>query len=286
MNELIDLGHLVEELRSTAGLDAHAFDGQVIITLPCSYDQLILSPGRSTASPKIFWQQRTSIGGATGKSGFLDWPSQSRPLIDFAIYYAYSLDEYGPQYRAVLEALRGRGLDAQLQPADGGGYLIRIPLHADGYLLIGAGEALPPRLEQVTGWHVQHHIDGDVQAVVYDSMPENRGRGGLIGGPDINRMADSVARYVSELLVRYGGPSPLGAPRRGETSPGTLAWLLQELVALPPHLGQATTDGGALITIAAQDGSGAVTVAVPPVVVNRISAMVLAEITASQAIGR
>lgn len=286
MIELIDVGDLAEELRSTVGLDAHAFGGQLIITLPCSYDQLILSPGRTATIPKIFWQQRTSIGAATGRSGFLDWPSQSRPLIDFALSYAYSLDEFGPQYRVVLEALRGRGLDAQLQPADGGGYLIHIPVHGDGYLLIGAGEALPPRLDQVSGWHVQHHMDGEVHAVVYDSMPESRGRGGLIGGPDVNRMADSVARYVSELLVRYGGPSPLGAPRRGETAPGTLAWLLQELVALPPHIGRTTAVGGALITIAAPDGSGAVTIPVPPVVVNRISAMVLAEVTASQAIGR
>lgn len=285
MSELIDLSNLEQEMRTAAGVDARFLGDRLVITLPCSYDRLILSPGRSTKSPAIFWQQRTSIGAATGRSGYLPWPTESRPLVNFVLNYAYSHDEYLRQYHGVLDALRGRGLDAHLRPADGGGYLIHISLHGDGYLLIGAGEALPPRLEQVTGWHVQHHVDGDVHALVYDSMPENRGSGGLPGGPDLNRMADSVARFVSELLVRYGGANPLHGGQRAQTGPGTLAWLLEEMAGLPSHIASANGPGSAVVTIATADGSASATVTLPPAAVNRLGALVLAEITAHHAIG-
>lgn len=284
MTQVVDLANLVQELRTAANVDAHFSPDRLVIVLPCSYDQLILSPGRSTKTPAIFWQQRTSIGAATGRSGYLPWPAESRPLINFVFGYAYSQDEYLRQYSSVLDALRGRGLDAHLRPADGGGYLIHIPLHGDGYLLIGAGEALPPRLEQVTGWQVQHHIDGGVQAVVYDSLPENLGSGGLPGGPDLNRMADNVARYVSELLVRYGGANPLRGGQRGQTGPGTLAWLLEEMAGLPSHITPAGP-GSAVVTIATADGSASSVVTLSAAAVNRLGALVLAEITAHHAIG-
>lgn len=282
MSDLIDLEDLERELH-TAGLDVHGFADLLIVTLPCSYDQLILSPGRSSRHRGIFWQQRTSIGSATGRSGILPWPTEARPLVNFVWHYAYSQDEYMRQYHGVLEAMRGRGLDAKLKQADGGGFIIHVPLHGDGYLLVGAPEALPPRLEGVTGWHVQHHLNDDgFRSVVYDSMPETFGPGP--SGPDVKVMADSVARYVSELLVRYGGIDPLHGNQRGLTSPATLAWLLEELVALPSSIARSKGPAAAVVTIAAPDGSASTSVTLPPDLVNRLNALVLAEITARHAI--
>lgn len=283
MSELVDMNSLTQELRTAAGVEVRSFGDRLIITLPCSYDQLILSPGRSSKTPAIFWQQRTSIGAATGRSGYLAWPTESRPLIKFVIGYAYSLDEYLRQYHGVLDALRNRGLNAKLQPAEAGGFLIHIPLHADGYLLIAAAENLPPRLESVTGWHVEHYVEGDFRSVVHDSMPDSAA--GLSGEPDLTHMADNVAQYVSELLMRYGGINPLRGGQRGQTGLDTLAWLLEEMAALPSHITPADGRGSAVVTIATMDGSASASVTLPPAAMNRLGALVLAEITAHHAIG-
>ncbi|WP_243769467.1 hypothetical protein [Streptomyces cyanogenus] len=208
------------------------------------------SPGhRGPADDRLFWRRRTFLGTATDESGYLDWTADPAPLIRFVISYVCSRSQITRQYQRVLDALRGRGLDAELAHADGGGFQIRIGLSDLTYLLIGADETLPPRLEHVQCWHVEHYGPEIRIAVVYDSMPHNRPRGARLGGAHVDVMADHVARYVASVMARYGGRHPLGAPVRLQqdaTSPATVAWLLEELVRLPRHHGELTNDGGAL----------------------------------------
>lgn len=288
--DLVSMSQLGVELRTRAQLDAQVTeDGrQLVIILPSSLDQLVFTPGQAGGQPRLFWRRRTFLGTATDESGYLDWTADPAPLVRFVIHYAYARSQVAPQYQRVVDALRGRGLDAELAHADGGGYQIRIGLPDLTYLLIGAEKALPPRLEQVQGWHVKHYGPEERIAVVYDSMPQNRARGAGLGGPHVDVMADHVARYVSSVMARYGGRHPLGAPVRLQqdaTAPGTVAWLLEELVRLPQHHGELAGAGGALITIARRDGSDPATVEVPAAAVNRISALLLAEVTNCQVYG-
>ncbi|AEY93233.1 hypothetical protein SHJG_7967 [Streptomyces hygroscopicus subsp. jinggangensis 5008] len=288
--ELVPISRLGAELRTQAQLEVQVTEGerQLVIVLPSSLDQLWITAGHNSGRPRLFWRRRTFLGTATDESGYLDWTADPAPLIRFVINYAYSRNQFAPQYQRVLDALRGRGLDAELAHADGGGFQIRIGLPDLTYLLIGADEILPPRPEQVQGWHVEHYGPEDHIAVVYDSMPHNRPRGASRGGAHVDVMADHVARYVASVMARYGGRHPLGAPVRLQqdaTSPATVAWLLEELVRLPRHHGELANDGGALITIARRDGNDPATVELPAVVVNRISALLLAEVTACQTYG-
>ncbi|SFF74601.1 hypothetical protein SAMN05216251_12712 [Actinacidiphila alni] len=284
----VNLADVGARVRSN-GLDAHVFADQLFVSLPCSREQLVLSPGRSVKSPRLFWQQRTDIGAATGKSGHLPWPAAGDidMLVQFVLRHAYSTSEYGPQYRPVLDALHRHGLTGQLCPAQGGGYYIKVPLHADGFLLVGSPDALPPRLDQVTGWRTEHFVDDTSVTVVYDSVPDGpdveRPR---TGGADVNRLAASLARYVRELMVRYDGTSPLHAAIPGESGHDTLGWLFEELAALPPVFASASSDGTAVITIAAPDGSDATTVTLPTASVNRMNHLLLAEIAAHHALVR
>ncbi|MBY8887228.1 hypothetical protein K7472_20595 [Streptomyces sp. PTM05] len=288
--ELVPISQLGAELRAQAQLDVRVTEGerQLVIVLPSSLDQLWITPGHSSGRPRLFWRRRTFLGTATDESGYLDWTADPAPLIHFVFNYAYSPSQIAPQYQRVLDALHGRGLDAKLAHAKGGGFQIRIGLPDLTYLLIGTGKSLAPRLEQVQGWHVEHHGPEEHIAVVYDSMPHNRPQGASLGGPHVDVMADHVARYVASVMARYGGRHPLGAPVRLQqdaTAPGTVAWLLEELVQLPCHQGELDNDGGALITIARRDGSDPATVDVPAVVVNRISALLLSEVTNCQIYG-
>jgi hypothetical protein len=282
MNSLVSLSAVVAELRPD--LDAQVNeDGQLVVLLPSSLDQLVLTPSQKT--PHLLWQHRTFLGTATDSAGYLDWTADAVPLQRFIWAYAYSSQQMTPQYQHVMDALRGRGLDPELVPADGGGFHLYVDLKDSTFLLIAAGEDLPPRFEQVTGWHVEHYSPEDHIAVVYDSTPE---RSGPTAGPDVNLMADSVARYVSTTMARYGGRHPLGLPQRNRqehTAPSTVAWLLAELAGLPRHRNELAAPGGAVFTIAERDGSEPVTVVVPAAVVGRISSLLLSEITACRTYG-
>jgi len=282
MNSLVSLSAVAAELRPD--LDAQVSeDGQLVVILPSSLDQLVLTPGRT--APRLLWQHRTFLGSMAGSAGYVGWPADTTPLLRFIWAYAFSQQQMAPQYQPVLAALRGRGLDPELISAEGGGFQLYVDLKDSTWLLIAADETLPPRLEQVSGWHVEHYSPEDHIAVVYDSMPKHGGPG---AGPDVTLMADSVARYVSAVMARYGGRHPMGFPtrhREEHTAPSTVAWLLAELAGLPRHRGELAAPGGAAFTIADRDGSNPVTVEVPAALVGRISSLLLSEITACRTYG-
>ncbi|MGW6461775.1 hypothetical protein ACWF94_38560 [Streptomyces sp. NPDC055078] len=287
--DLVSMPQLCVAVRTHAKLHAQLTESrnQLVVTLPSSLDRLVLTSGLNTGRPRIFWQLRTFLGTSKRECGYLDWSGDYIPLVQFVIDYAYSLQQMAPQYEGVIDALRGRGLDAQLIVAEGGGgFQIRINLPDGTFLLIGAGEFLPPRREQVEGWHVSHNAPDIQIAVVYDSMPESRPRGGSLGGGNPDLMADCVTRYVTGVMARYGGRHPLGSPvQQDATAPGTVAWLLEELVSLRRHQADLGPVGSALITVAELDGTAPKSVEVPAEVLNRISGLLLSEVTACQAYG-
>ncbi|MCM2388818.1 hypothetical protein [Streptomyces albipurpureus] len=286
---LVSMPQLCVAIRTHARLEAQLTESgnQLAVTLPSSLDKLVLTSGLTTGRPRIFWQLRSFLGTAKEECGYLDWSGESIPLVQFVIDYAYSSRQVAPQYEHIIDALRGRGLDAQLTVAEvGKGFQIRVDLPDGTFLLIGAGEFLPPRREQVEGWRVSHNAPDTQIAVVYDSVPESRVKGGSLGGGNPDLMADSVTRYVTGVVARYGGRHPLGSPvQQDSTTPGTVAWLLEELVSLRRRQADLGTAGSALITIAEWDGSAPKSVEVPAEVMNRISGLLLSEVTACQAYG-
>ncbi|MEV2192511.1 hypothetical protein AB0I02_16215 [Streptomyces phaeochromogenes] len=276
----MDLSALVDALRAEA-LDATlTADGQIVVNLPSSRDQLILGPSRSGSTPRLFWQRRTFLGTRTNECGYLEWTADPRPVVGELLGYAHSNGQGGPQYGPVLDALRSNGLDAAIVTTGGGCHQIRVHLADGTRLVIGAPETLPSRPAQVTGWQVRHQGPGDRSTVVYHSVPQDRDSEATAGGPDINLMAKHVARYLAEAGLRHDCRRPSAAPApEQEVTAGAVARLIGELSQLPCHQGGLDGPGGALITIAGRDGGTATTTEIPAELMSRIHSVLLSMAT-------
>ncbi|XUL87670.1 hypothetical protein ACQ86D_14110 [Streptomyces galilaeus] len=272
----MELSRLAEALRAEALDAALTDDGQIVVNLPSSRDQLILGPSRGGSEPRLFWQRRTFLGTRTNECGYLEWTATPEPVVAAILGYTRTSGPSGPQYGPVLDALRGNGLDAGIVTTGGGCHLICVYLADGTRLVIGAPEGLPPQLSQVTGWLVRHKGPGDRSAVVYRSAPQEQepgaaGGGTPNGGADINLMAKHVARYVTEAGLRHDVHRPLPAPApEQEVTARSLARLVGELARLPCHQEALDNPGGALITITERDGSSTRTAEVPAELVSRI----------------
>ncbi|WP_405947485.1 hypothetical protein OG588_13530 [Streptomyces prunicolor] len=286
----MELAHLVEALR-TEGLDAALTDdGQIVVNLPGSRDQLILGPSRGGSEPRLFWQRRTFLGTRTNECGYLEWAATPEPVVGAILGYARAPGLTGPQYGPVLDALRSNGLDAAIVTTTGGCHLICAYLADGTQLIVGAPESLPPQLSQVTGWLVRHRGPGDRSTVVYHSAPnptsasasasQDHDAGAATGGPDIHLMAKHVARYVTEAGLRHDGHRPLTTPApEQEVTARSLSRLVGELAQLPRHQEELDNPGGALITIAERDGSNTRTTEVPAELVSRMHSVLFSMLT-------
>jgi hypothetical protein len=260
-------------------------DGQIVVNLPGSRDQLILGPSRGGSEPRLFWQRRTFLGTRTNECGYLEWTSTPEPVVAAIVGYARSAGQGGPQYGPVLDALRSNGLDAAVVATGGGCHLICVYLADGTQLLVGAPESLPPQLSQVTGWLVRHKGPGDRCTVVHQSAPQEHGSGvasggATGGGADIDLMAKHVARYVTEAGLRHDSHRPLTAPApEQEVTAKSLARLVGELAQLPCHQEELDKPGGALITITERDGSSTRTAEVPAELVSRIHSVLQSMLT-------
>ncbi|MFK4184332.1 hypothetical protein ACI2L4_09980 [Streptomyces sparsogenes] len=275
MNQIpISMVALATAIRDEAELDAqHLYGKQVIFSLPSSGDIVTLWPAPSKASRplSLCWAHSTPDG-KTIEGGYLEWGSDPKPFINWAISRAYSINQITPQYAPVVDALRGRGLNTSIAPADGGGFFIRIDLPDSTYLQVGGEENLPSRADQVKQWHAQHQSVNDNIAVVYH-------------GASVDEMINVVDRYIRGTLIRYGGRHPLGAPAPGDRpdGPDKLYGLISDLSAIR-RLSR-TAPGGALITIADADGSNGATIEVPAEAVTRISRLLAVELKVIDAYG-
>lgn len=272
----MELSRLAEALRAEALDAALTEDGQIVVNLPSSRDQLILGPSRSGSEPRLFWQRRTFLGTRTNECGYLEWTATPEPVVTAILGYTRTPGQSGPQYGPVLDALRSNGLDAGVVTTSGGCHLICVYLADGTRLAIGAPDSLPPRLSQVTGWLVRHKGPGDKSAVIYQSAPQEQepgtaAGGTATGGADISLMAKHVARYVTEAGLRHDvhRPPPAQAPEQ-EVTARSLARLVGELAQLPCHQEALDNPGGALITITERDGSSTRTAEVPTELVSRI----------------
>ncbi|MFC1435320.1 hypothetical protein ACEZDB_32240 [Streptacidiphilus sp. N1-3] len=182
MGIAVPLSALAAELRPD--LDASLDEaGRLVVVLPSSHDRLIIKPSALRAAhPQLLWEYRTLLNTQTGTRGFLDWTDDIRPLLSFVHQRAFSFEEVAPQYQSVLDTLQRHGLEAEVISADDGGFQIRVEvrrtwqqallLRPSTFLLIGAPEVLPARVEQVKGWHVEHYSPSDFIEVVYHTVPE------------------------------------------------------------------------------------------------------------------
>jgi hypothetical protein len=288
MEPLMELSHLVEALRAEALDVALTDDGQIVVNLPSSRDQLILGPSRGGNEPRLFWQRRTFLGTRTNECGYLEWAATPEPVVGAILGYARAPGLTGPQYGPVLDALRSNGLDAAIVTTTGGCHLICVYLADGTQLIVGAPESLPPQLSQVTGWLVRHRGPGDRSTVVYHSAPsppavsvsQDHDPGAATGGPDITLMAKHVARYVTEAGLRHDGHRPLTAPApEQEVTARSLSRLVGELAQLPRHQEELDIPGGALITIAERDGSNTRTTEVPAELVSRMHSVLFSMLT-------
>ncbi|MEV5526714.1 hypothetical protein [Streptomyces prunicolor] len=292
----MELSHLVEALRAEALDVALTDDGQIVVNLPSSRDQLILGPSRGGSEPRLFWQRRTFLGTRTNECGYLEWAATPEPVVGAILGYARAPGLTGPQYGPVLDALRSNGLDAAIVTTTGGCHLICVYLADGTQLIAGAPESLPPQLSQVTGWLVRHRGPGDRSTVVYHSAPtptptpapasvsvsvsQDHDPGAANGGPDIALMAKHVARYVTEAGLRHDGHRPLTAPApEQEVTARSLSRLIGELARLPRHQEELDNPGGALITIAERDGSNTRTTEVPAELVSRMHSVLFSMLT-------
>ena len=272
---MLELPLLVEAMRAEALDAALTDDGQIVVNLPDSRDQLILGPSRGGSEPRLFWQRRTFLGTRTNECGYLEWSATPEPVVAAILGYTRTPGRSGPQYGPVLDALRSNGLDAAVVTTSGGCHLICVYLADGTRLVIGAPESLPPQLSQVTGWLVRRKGPGGKSAVVYHSAPQDQepgaAAGGAPGGADINLMAKHVARHVTEAGLRHDAHRPLPAPApEQEVTARSLARLVGELAQLPCHQEALDNPGGALITITERDGSSTRTAEVPAELVSRI----------------
>lgn len=294
MEPLMELSHLVEALRAEALDVALTDDGQIVVNLPSSRDQLILGPSRGGSEPRLFWQRRTFLGTRTNECGYLEWAATPEPVVGAILGYACAPGLTGPQYGPVLDALRSNGLDAAIVTTTGGCHLICVYLADGTQLIVGAPESLPPQLSQVTGWLVRHRGPGDRSTVVYHSAPapasasgsgsgsgsQDHDPGSANGGPDITLMAKHVARYVTEAGLRHDSHRPLTAPApEQEVTARSLSRLVGELAQLPRHQKELDNPGGALITIAERDGSNTRTTEIPAELVSRMHSVLFSMLT-------
>lgn len=300
MEPLMELSHLVEALRAEALDAALTDDGQIVVNLPSSRDQLILGPSRGGSEPRLFWQRRTFLGTRTNECGYLEWTAAPEPVVGAILGYARSPGLTGPQYGPVLDALRSNGLDAAIVTTSGGCHLICVHLADGTQLIVGAPESLPPQLSQVTGWLVRHRGPGDRSTVVYHSAPssgsasgsasapssssasasQDHDPGAANGGPDIHLMAKHVARYVTEAGLRHDGHRPLTTPApEQKVTARSLSRLIGELVQLPRHQDELDNPGGALITITERDGTNTRTTEIPAELVSRMYSVLFSMLT-------
>ncbi|MEV0470877.1 hypothetical protein [Streptomyces prunicolor] len=84
----MELSHLVEALRAEALDVALTDDGQIVVNLPSSRDQLILGPSRGGTEPRLFWQSRTFLGTRTNECGYLEWAATPEPVVGAILGYA------------------------------------------------------------------------------------------------------------------------------------------------------------------------------------------------------
>ncbi|MCX4909282.1 hypothetical protein [Streptomyces sp. NBC_00878] len=275
---MIELSALVDALKAHA-LDATLTgEGQIVVNLPGTRDQLILGPSRSGSEPRLFWQRRTFLGTRTNECGYLEWTADPGPVVGEVVGYAHSNRRCEPPYGPVLDALRSIGLDPAVVATGGGRHLICAYLADGTRLVIGAPGSLPPQLTQVSDWQVRHTGPGGRSRVVYQSAPQDRDPEAATGEPGIDLMAKHVARYLTEAGLRHDGHRPLPAPEQ-EVTAGSVARLIKELAQLPSHQGGLDTSGGALITLAERDGANATAVEVPAELASRIHSVLLSMLT-------
>ncbi|MFD3381195.1 MULTISPECIES: hypothetical protein [unclassified Streptomyces] len=276
----MELSALVDALKAHA-LDATLTEeGQIVVNLPSSRDQLILGPSRSGRAPRLFWQRRTFLGTRTNECGYLEWTPDPGPVVGELLGYVRSNGQGEPQYGPVLDALRSNGLDAAVVATGGGCHRICVHLADGTRLAIGAPESLPPQLTQVTGWQVRRMGPGDRNRVVYQSAPRDRDREATTAEPGIDLMARHVARYLTEAGLRHDGHRPLPAPApEQEVTAGSVARLIDELAQLPCHRRGLDSPGGALITLAERDGTNATAIEVPAELASRINSVLLSMLT-------
>ncbi|WP_330306260.1 MULTISPECIES: hypothetical protein [unclassified Streptomyces] len=100
------------------------------------------------------------------------------------------------QYEAVTTPLRAAGLVCDIE---GDGQTVIYAALPDGtHLVIADHDALPDRLEQVTGWYVRrgHHDNPNYDALVFDST---EGGEHEKHGADIVTMLAAIALYLKSL---------------------------------------------------------------------------------------
>ncbi|MEU6318072.1 hypothetical protein [Streptomyces sp. NPDC047009] len=101
------------------------------------------------------------------------------------------------QYEPVTMPLRTAGLVCDVETCGGQTHLT-VDLPDGTHLVIADDDALPDRLEQVTGWHVRraHHDNPTVDGLVYDST---EGGEHAKYGADIITMLAAIALHLKSL---------------------------------------------------------------------------------------
>jgi len=101
------------------------------------------------------------------------------------------------QYEAVTTPLRMVGLVCDIETC-GGQTVIYVDLPDGTHLVIHDHDALPDRLEQVTGWHIKrgHHDNPNFDALVFDST---EGGEHEKHGADIVSMLAAIALHLKSL---------------------------------------------------------------------------------------
>jgi hypothetical protein len=264
----IAMTDLAIAIREGAQVESNNLYGRsVVLTLPSSGDEVAIWPGPNKPRPSsplvLLWQRRTRQG-TNIAHGELAWTNDPKPLVDWVIAMAYSIDEISPQYAPVLDTLRTHSMAGEIVPVQGVGYLIHIRLPDSTYLTIGGDEGLPSRAEQVKNWHVQHEGPDEHIGVVYH-------------GSELHRMVGATQRYLQATATRYGSHHPLGAPVDGEEEdgPDKLYGLISDLSEL--RRTRHAAPGGALLTISDADGYDGASIEVPAEVVTRLCRLLTVE---------
>ncbi|MGH1553781.1 hypothetical protein ACRAWF_22825 [Streptomyces sp. L7] len=261
------MSRLAEALRAEALDAALTDDGQIVVNLPSSRDQLILGPSRGGSEPRLFWQRRTFLGTRTNECGYLEWTATPEPVVAAILGYTRTSGPSGPQYGPVLDALRGNGLDAGIVTTGGGCHLICVYLADGTRLVIGAPRAPAPA-------EPGHRLAGPAQGPrrqVRGRLPiGSAGAGARSGGRrDAERWGRRQPDGEARRPLRHrGGPAPRRPPPAART--GTRAGGHREVPGpagrgtgpTPCHQEALDNPGGALITITGagrlqhQDGGG------------------------------
>ena len=147
--------------------------------------------------------------GYIDRSGYaLDDP---KPLVHFVLEQAYGLQELVSQYQPVLDILHQHNHRAWLvEYPQAGGRLICIDLPDGTHLTVTTDPHLdecfpgwertgdlPARLDQVTGWSVEHRKNGTLTGLithVYNTLPNNNA---VPGNPDPTALAQAITRYTT-----------------------------------------------------------------------------------------